>query len=207
MRCSCCRCRCRGAPWLHLFPDHPPASPPPSMNEGEIDRKVETATVLGSNHGSLNAPAFRVYGCGHHASWTPGWRKVSTQQTRTSQHELRRRPPCRLLKMRQSCQVELYPLQPTRMWRYLIWRVNYRRGRGLTIENEMSVEVESKGAVPALEIRFPRSHSRVLQRKKDLLVLGYLNTVHMFNVSWCCRRSLKYATTVYNWVFAIRSVL
>ena len=99
-----------------------------SIDEGEIDRKVETAAVLGSNHGSLNAPAFRVYGCGHHASWTPGWRKVSTQQTRTSQHELRRRPPRRLLKMRQSCQVELYPLQPTPMWRYLIWRVNYRRG-------------------------------------------------------------------------------
>ena len=52
----------------------------------------------------------------------------------------------------------------------------------MTIENEMSVVEESKGTVPALEIRFPQSHSRVLQRK-NILVLGYLNTVHMFQVS------------------------
>ena len=46
-----------------------------------------------------------------------------------------------------------------------------------------------------------------IAKKKDLLVLGYLNTEHMFQVSWCCHHSLKYATTVYNWVFAIRSIL
>ena len=95
--------------------------------------------------------------------------------------------------MRSTYQVELYRLQSTHMWRDLIWdRIEQEKGdwerdgcrRG--IEGSRACSRDKISTIPLTGIAKKKIGSWIL-------------TIHVFQVSWCCRRSLKYATTVYNW--------
>ena len=180
------------------------------MNEGEIilTERLKPQQCWASCILSLNGPAFRVSGRGHHASWPDSWLAqgldaadkdfaVWAPETAAMQAPL------------DAAELSGWALSAStysHVKRFNLKReLNYRRGIDYWERDVCRRGIEGNSACSRDKIStIPLT---CIAKKKDLLVLGYLNTEHMFQVSWCCHHSLKYATTVYNWVFAIRSIL